>query len=658
MDPAVGRKLALAAGSEMASVFLSYSREDVERVRPLAATLEKAGHEVWWDRRIAGGEEYSGAIEEALESAEAVVVAWTEASVKSAWVRDEAGQGRDTKRLIPVRLDGCTPPLGFRQYQVIDLTKWNGRATAAAVEPLLHAVSKVGSVPVARKLTREVLPPAPIYRRPSWPPFAAAFAILLLVGAGVIYPRLTESGPISPKIALGQFGLVSPDLPKQLPQLIAQEALAAFGAENGVAVVGPGIASEGIAPFLMDGAVSKEGPTVRYTVNLKDSRSGVLLWSQTYNRDADDALAPRQVAVQASQVVRCGLWGAAAYKRRMAVEPFSLYLRWCEEHWSGSGDDTAELDAARAVTAAVPDFSFGWSARALAALPLAQDTTSPEARQMANEARNAAARSIELDAQNPEGYMALAGLLPLDQYTQRERLLKKAISVRRLECGCERLSYGDFLSSVGRMNEAVDEYQRGQAKMPLAPFSNLRLAQALYMVGRHEEADRILGDTEELWPDASDVSLLKIKAAFWSNRYDQALAALNSPELRLGRDQRDALLAAFEALKTGNSASRAHAISLLEQCANNPKQTDRLIIGALAALGDQEAAIAGAQRLIASRGHRYADVLFEPNLASARKSTPYAALVKRLGLTTYWLSRAATPDICSDAGRPSFCAAS
>jgi tetratricopeptide (TPR) repeat protein len=492
----------------------------------------------------------------------------------------------------------------------------------------------------------------------SWQAGAGAlFGFLLLVAAGLLYPRMAQSGPVSPKIALGQFAVVSPGLPAELPQQMSQEVLAAFGAENAVAVVAPHSGSPDAAPFVMDGSVAKGASTVRYTMSLKASRSGVILWSQAYERDAGDTIAPRQVAVQATQVVRCGLWGAAAYKRRMADDALSLYLKWCDEHWSGSGNEAAELDAARAVTAAVPDFSFGWSARALAAVPLAQESISPDAKQMAHEARDAAERSIKLDDQNPEGYMALAGLLPLTQYAERERLLKKAISVRRLECGCERLSYGDFLVSVGRINEAVDEYQRGQAKMPLAPFSNLRFAQALYMVGRHEEADRILSQTEELWPDASDVDLLKIKSAFWSKRYDQALEALRSPELHLGREQRDALVAAFQALKTGNSARRAQAISLLDQCANDPKQNDRLVIAGLAALGEHDAAIAGAQRLIAARGHRYADVLFEPNLASARQSPPYAAVVSRLGLTSYWRSRGAAPDICGDAGRPSYCAA-
>ena len=51
----------------MASVFLSYDREDAERRAPIALALEKAGHSVWWDRHIKGGAQYSKEIEEALK---------------------------------------------------------------------------------------------------------------------------------------------------------------------------------------------------------------------------------------------------------------------------------------------------------------------------------------------------------------------------------------------------------------------------------------------------------------------------------------------------------------------------------------------------------------------------------------------------------------
>ncbi len=108
----------------MARVFLSYARADREGVSELAAALEHSGHEVWWDRRLTGGAEYERVIEEQLDAADVVVVAWSAAATKSHWVRDEATAGRERNRLVPVSLDGTPPPLGFRQLHTIDVTAW------------------------------------------------------------------------------------------------------------------------------------------------------------------------------------------------------------------------------------------------------------------------------------------------------------------------------------------------------------------------------------------------------------------------------------------------------------------------------------------------------------------------------------------------------
>src|SRR5919112_122616 len=102
----------------MASVFLSYDRDDADKARPLAQALEKAGHDVWWDLHLRGGAQFSKVIEEALKAADAVVVLWSANVIESAWVRDEAAAGRDTGRLVPVTIDGTLAPLGFRQFQM------------------------------------------------------------------------------------------------------------------------------------------------------------------------------------------------------------------------------------------------------------------------------------------------------------------------------------------------------------------------------------------------------------------------------------------------------------------------------------------------------------------------------------------------------------
>ena len=639
----------------MASLFLSYSREDARQVEPLAAALEGLGHTVWWDRHLSGGQEFVDAIEQALEAADVVVACWTARSVHSAWVRDEAGSGRDRGRLVPVTLDGSQPPLGFRQYHTIDLSRWSRRSKSSSLDLLDVAIAERANgtpQPMVEQSRAVGL------RKRFGPRSQAALAIgasALLAGGVFLYPRvLAGPGNVEPKVAVGQFGLVSAGLPRSLPNMVGQEIVAAFGAENAVTVIAPGDRKSKSAPFVMDGSISALGPAVRFTVNLRNQRTGVVLWSNSFEHEAADAVAARQAAVGASQVVRCGLWGASSYPKDMSDQALSLYFKWCNEHWSGSTSATAELDAARRVTASVPDFSFGWSALALAAMPLAA-AQSADAKQLRSEAEAAARKSMDLDRKNPEGYMALAGLLPLDRYGEREGLLKHALSVRPTECGCERQAYGDFLASVGRMEEAVEQYERAREMRPLAPFSNLRFAQALYVVGRNEEADRVLSTTLQLWPDATSLRLLKIKSALWTQRYDDAIAQLKAANLPLTSVQRNALADAFVALKSRSPSQRAKSIGDLEAFAADPRYNDKVVVGVLAALGARDAAIRAAANLVRTRGLFDAEVLFEPNMAAARSEPSYADLVRKLGLLGYWRSAPSPPDICRGVARPRFC---
>src|SRR5258705_10912821 len=113
----------------------SYADADGAKAQRLASILEQAGYPVWWDALVEGGSRFAKSIDEALDKADAVVVLWSKHSVESDWVRDEAAQGRDRQRLVPLSLDGTVPPLGCRPIQLIQLSSWHGRAAA----PQLHA---------------------------------------------------------------------------------------------------------------------------------------------------------------------------------------------------------------------------------------------------------------------------------------------------------------------------------------------------------------------------------------------------------------------------------------------------------------------------------------------------------------------------------------
>src|SRR3954470_13691068 len=142
----------MQGNSAQPTIFLSYAHGDHAQAQRLAGVLQRGGYTVWWDALIEGGTRYAKTIDEALEKADAVLVLWSKQSIESDWVRDEAAQGRDRHRLVPLSLDGTQPPLGFRQIQTIDLSHWRGRADAQQIDAVRRAIATaVGQEPAPRR---------------------------------------------------------------------------------------------------------------------------------------------------------------------------------------------------------------------------------------------------------------------------------------------------------------------------------------------------------------------------------------------------------------------------------------------------------------------------------------------------------------------------
>lgn len=110
----------------MSDIFLSYASKDRERIRVLANTLETQGWSVFWDRAIPTGRRWHEILGAELDSCGCVVVIWTAASIHSQWVYEEAEEGKRKGALFPIKLDNVLPPLGFRSFQVANLTGWQG----------------------------------------------------------------------------------------------------------------------------------------------------------------------------------------------------------------------------------------------------------------------------------------------------------------------------------------------------------------------------------------------------------------------------------------------------------------------------------------------------------------------------------------------------
>lgn len=122
----------------MADIFLSYSKQDTDAARLIAALLEARGYSVWWDASLLPGDQFHKVIMKELEASKAVIVLWTENSVKSPWVLAEAGNAQVDRKIITLKsrlLSYNQIPFPFDQYHTTNFD--NHEAIIAAVEAQL-----------------------------------------------------------------------------------------------------------------------------------------------------------------------------------------------------------------------------------------------------------------------------------------------------------------------------------------------------------------------------------------------------------------------------------------------------------------------------------------------------------------------------------------
>lgn len=121
-------------------VFVSYKREDGERVSRLIEWLKNNNVPVWWDKDIGLNERWEQAIEANLNSAAAVIVVWSPASLTSDPVITEARVAYHQDKLLQISMDGALPPFFFRNMQALTINDWSLSPSDPQLAHLLIAV--------------------------------------------------------------------------------------------------------------------------------------------------------------------------------------------------------------------------------------------------------------------------------------------------------------------------------------------------------------------------------------------------------------------------------------------------------------------------------------------------------------------------------------
>src|SRR5262249_21230786 len=98
----------------MSDIFISYAKADHAEALKLSAFLEAEGWSVWYDKDLGAADLFRDEIMKQLAAARAVITIWTPNSIKSDWVRAEAGAAKRDGKLIPVNSMNTFAPISRR----------------------------------------------------------------------------------------------------------------------------------------------------------------------------------------------------------------------------------------------------------------------------------------------------------------------------------------------------------------------------------------------------------------------------------------------------------------------------------------------------------------------------------------------------------------
>ncbi|MCA1816102.1 MAG: tetratricopeptide repeat protein, partial [Acidobacteria bacterium] len=395
---------------------------------------------------------------------------------------------------------------------------------------------------------------------------------------------------------------------------------------------------------ILAGRFVEHGDDLTVSVELVDAREGKVLWGERYERKVADANVVQQEIVRAvSDHLRPKMSGGerAQVEKTGTANPeaYQLYLKG-RFYWNKRTEEDLKkgIDFFQQATALDPDYALAYAglADAYEVLP-SYSNLPPEETYFKSEA--AARKAIELDPTLAEPHAALGGTLSEYEwkFAEAESEFKRAVELNPNNATAHQW-YGEFLSVIGRHDEAIAEAQRAQQLDPQSPIINSTLAGMYTEARRYDEAVAQFRHTLEIDPNFAQAHDQFGTAYEDQGKYEEATGEYRKAALLFGEppdivEKRAA--SAVTAYRTGGA--RAYWQSELEWSrkeaqAHGSEPTPAFLAGAYSQLGDKDRAFAELEKAYQRRSRFLIFLKVEPLLDPLRSDPRFADLARRVGL--------------------------
>jgi serine/threonine protein kinase/Tfp pilus assembly protein PilF len=390
---------------------------------------------------------------------------------------------------------------------------------------------------------------------------------------------------------------------------------------------------------VVSGRVLHRGDDLVVRVELVDLSDGSQLWGEHYNRKMADVFSiENEIATQISENLRLKLSGDE--KRSLTkgathnAEAYRLYLQGLFYWNKRTGDGIRKgIEYFRRAIDADPGYAGAYVGLAHSYGVLGFHAVEPPGETFPK-CKAAAMRALEIDPTLAEARSPLAYALFYYDWTwpEAEREIRRCLE----EAPAEAIAYNyhaNFLTALGRFDEAMPLWRRAQEIDPLAIIMRAGASWSLLHARRYEEAIREAERALEMDPTFPVALGVIGLASSRLLRHDRAIeshrrAIESSSSTRYRADL------AYVYAKAGKPDEARATLDELEKLSATRYVSPYFVAGARAALGETDLAFSCLEESFAERSNGMTLLTTDPNLDDLRPDRRFPSLVRRVGLVS------------------------
>ncbi|MBI3414956.1 MAG: tetratricopeptide repeat protein [Verrucomicrobia bacterium] len=388
---------------------------------------------------------------------------------------------------------------------------------------------------------------------------------------------------------------------------------------------------------VLEGSVRRAGDQLRITAQLINVADGFHLWSDTFDRKAEDVFAIQsEVAQRVQEVLKVKLLAGGSPSATLAgtdnLEAYDLYLRGRELWNKRTGADLERaVGLFQQATEKDPKFAAAYAGLAASYVLLPNYAAVP-VREAILKARAAARRALELDGRLAEAHAVLGMCAEYDwDLVGAEQEYQEALRLNPNH-GTGHAWYAGMLRDQGKRDEALAEIRKALAVDPLSAVIQSDMGYTLYSAGRYDEALVEADKSLKLAPDFLPAYSLRGRIFLAQKKISEAIAEFEKVRKKMGDTLSGLDGLAYAYARAGRTNEARQILEKLKSVSASGGSVSRSIAFVYLGLGEKDQSWVWLERAVESRNLAPRSWKFDPLMGDVVKDPRYAALLKKFGL--------------------------